>query len=101
MINIQTDQGAHENYLLRELLTLIKKSLPDIKEKPFNAKQVYRNVIENICPTCYISVKMEAPLRIRHGTSLVGRNIIWEIALRETETPIVVRQVLKGLARHN
>lgn len=62
---------------------------------------MYRDVTGNPCITCYCTVKSDVFLQIRHGTSLVLRNITWRVTKEQIKTPIIGRRVLESLGCDN
>lgn len=62
---------------------------------------MYRDVTGNRCLTCYCTVILDVLPKIRHGTSLVFRNITWRAIREQVKTPTISRGVLKSLGCDN
>lgn len=73
--DLMADQVADPNFISVELLRRIKRNQPDVVEEALRPHQVYRGVTGDPCLTCYFTVKVDAFLLIRHGKSLILRNI--------------------------
>lgn len=99
--DLMADQGADANFIDEQLLEQIQKETPSTKITQYNAEQVYRGVTGEPCLTCSKKVIMDVYLKIRHGSSLVLRNIEWKVARENIAIPIIGRRVLESIGCDN
>lgn len=89
---LMADEGADAKFIFESLLeTIIKNAFSVVLER-LRRSQVYRNVSGDPCLTCHLLVKSDVFLHIRHGTSLILRNIIWKVSNKELQILIIGRK---------
>lgn len=95
------DQGADANLMSVLLFKEIQEEMPDRRPIGLHPAQNYRSVAGKPCLSCNQKVKIDIFLRIRHGSHLTVRNVVWKVSKESFETPIKGRSVLESLACDN
>lgn len=75
--------------------------MPALKAESHWNDQVLYGVTGDLCLTCSETITLVVCLRIRHGASLVLRNIELKVAKKSVSTPIIGRRVLESLRCDN
>lgn len=70
---------AVANNMSRRLLEKIQNNVPDIETTALEPVQCFKGVTEEHSVICELEVKFDVLLRIRHGSSLILRNIVWKL----------------------
>lgn len=78
-VDLMADQGADANFISKSLLRKIEQNLPDIQKQTLNPNPIYRGVTGDPCLTCHTCIKLDKIPQIRHGTSLILRNVMWKV----------------------
>lgn len=70
------------------LLKRIRKFKPELKVMELESPLKYRCVSGKVYVTCTRNVNLDVHLKIRHGTNLIFRNIIWKVYEEDIEIRI-------------
>lgn len=95
------DQGADANFISASFLEEIKNYLPSWQMEELSLSLIFPSVTEDPCIMCAQSIFLDVFLQIRHGTSLIPRNINWKLTDEDLKTPIIARNVLESLGCDN
>lgn len=91
--DIMADQRADANIMSKRLMMRIQREMPELQPVALCSAQVYKSVTGEPCVTCNWEVSMDVFLRIRHGSSLILRNVLWKVADENITTTIIGRRV--------
>lgn len=97
------DNCSEDNLMLPDIFDKLKSSNPHLVMTQFDKKIVYALAVEAQASTgtakviCGKTVKADVELRIRHGASLLLRNVEWAVSDQQAEHVLIGRPVLEGL----
>lgn len=92
-----SSQGDDKNIISRKLWHQIRKIVTNIKSTVLNPEDIYLVVTEDLCLTCDENVILDIFLKIRHGLSLILKNVEWKIDKEDIPVPIIGRKELEYL----
>lgn len=97
--DILVHQGAGTNLISHELFEFNKKTDGDFEITSLVPPQIYGGVGCNAKISCSNQIQADINLRIRHGSSLLSRNVIWLVSEEKaSKAAIIGRPLLKIIA---
>lgn len=97
---VLADQGSDTNLLSGKVWKLMKEAGYKSKVTHLVPPQVF-NSVTNGEIVCHIKVEADVHLRIRHGSALVLRNVVWRVSGDNADDVIIGRPLLDGLGINN
>ncbi|KAI0557832.1 hypothetical protein FGB62_258g06 [Gracilaria domingensis] len=99
---VTADQGASANIMPKKFYIQLQK-LDGVKSVHKLARQAVFDVFNKSAPplTCDLKVTADVSLKIRHGKSMILRNVDWLIANESTSGILIGRQLLNALGLNN
>lgn len=98
---VMADHGAFANFISSKFLQKLMKESDSFRSQDLKPTQTYWNLAGDTCLKCHQFVKLDVHLQIRHGTSLLLRNITWKGTVEELQIPIILRWVLESFVCDN
>lgn len=89
------DQGASASFILIFFLKEIRTHLPTVLAKKISPSLNYHHVLGDPWLTCVQSAKLDVFLQIRHGASIILRNMNWMVTEEDLKALIIGRRVLE------
>ena len=98
-----TDQGSDITAIPQSLLKMICSTGLDVEEISFSKTRRYNPIVKtkNVEVTCSKKVKLDAILRIRHGSKLILRNVWWNVTNEDIPFCLFGRLELEALGLNN
>lgn len=91
---VLADQGADINLISTELFDSIIGTGGNFRVTKLVPPQAYKGVGSNASITCSKKIEADVHLRIRHGSSLLLRNVVWKVCDEEKSTNAIIGRPL-------
>ena len=91
---VLADQGADINLISKELFQSIIETGGNFKVSNLVPPQIFSGVGSNATITCSKKIVADINLIIRHGSSLILRNILWKVCDFENSTNAIIGRPL-------
>lgn len=98
---VLTDQGSDTNLISSSVFEAMKKAGFKGKVTILVPPHKYQGVSKENVITCRRKITADLNLRIRHGTSLLIRNITWRVSDEESDNVIIGRPLLEAIGFDN
>lgn len=98
---VLADQGADSNFIPSSIFEALRKADGNLKFSKLDAPKKFCGVNKQTLITCRATVKASIELRIRHGTKLLLRNLVWFVTNEDIDQAIIGRPVLDAIGCDN
>lgn len=95
------DHGVDTIPIPAKLLENIMPQTRHIEISTLSPPHAYSEISGEVCAMCTQSITLNVNLRIRQGSGLLLRNVVWKIPKEEIPVVILSGQVLESIARDN
>lgn len=99
---VLTDQRADTNLISKECFESIMATGGNFNVINLLPRQRYDEIDSKSSITCWKKIEAAINLRIRHGSSLVLRHVVWRVCDQENSTTAIIgRTLLDSIGRSN